>query len=169
MARQLRIEYEVGLAKRRTCSATQERPGEGRAGARRARANYDELEMDSPALGNGIMDAPIQPSCRTGMSPMSKVRTDPFFSFCKCLSGSIARAQRRTTPYIFPLTECKNSWQACTRAKSVRRLPKELHLALFPQSNTVGERLVHTDKKDKYLTWKILFKTLMGSLSMPTI
>jgi hypothetical protein len=37
------------------------------------------------------------------------------------------------TPYIFLLTGCWNFRQAHTRAKSVRRLPHELHLTLFPQ------------------------------------
>jgi hypothetical protein len=35
-------------------------------------------------------------------------------------------------------------WQSRARAKSVRRLPLELHLTLFPQGN-VNERLVHTN------------------------
>src|SRR4029077_19922385 len=36
--------------------------------------------------------------------------------------------------------------QSRARAKSVRRLPQELHLTRFPRGLTVSERLVHTTK-----------------------
>jgi hypothetical protein len=43
--------------------------------------NYDELEMDCPTLGNGIMDARFQSSSPIMHRFVSEVRTDPISHF----------------------------------------------------------------------------------------
>jgi hypothetical protein len=43
--------------------------------------NYDELEMDRPTLGNGIVDARFQSSSPIMHRFVSKVRTDPILMF----------------------------------------------------------------------------------------
>src|SRR5204862_7435762 len=57
--------------------AAQERPKEGRACQSPALANHDELEMDSPALRNGITDPRLQSSSPIKRILCLKVRTDP--------------------------------------------------------------------------------------------
>jgi hypothetical protein len=46
------------------------------------------------------------------------------------------------------LTSCVGGWQSRFRAKSVRRLPPEFHLTLFPQGNR-ERRFVCTTKEKK--------------------
>ena len=69
------------LGKKRTYRSTQERPSEGGSCRGSALPNYDELEMDRPTLGNGIMDARFQSSSPIMHRFVSKVRTDPILSF----------------------------------------------------------------------------------------
>ena len=62
------------LGKKRTYRSTQERPSEGGSCRGSALPNYDELEMDRPTLGNGIMDARFQSSSPIRHRFVSKVR-----------------------------------------------------------------------------------------------
>src|ERR1700757_109791 len=65
------------MARNRTCGSAQKRPTQDRACESSALPNYDELEMDSSAPRNGIMDARLQPSLPINPCFVSKVRTDP--------------------------------------------------------------------------------------------
>jgi hypothetical protein len=65
------------MARNRTCGSAQERPTQDRTCESSALPNYDELEMDSSAPRNGIMDARLQPSSPINPCFVSKVRTDP--------------------------------------------------------------------------------------------
>ena len=47
---------KLGWGKKGTCNATQKRRREGGAFGGPAPPSYDEFEMDSPALRNGILD-----------------------------------------------------------------------------------------------------------------
>src|SRR6266487_1596085 len=69
------------LGKKRTYRSTQERPSEGGSCRGSAFPNYDELEMDRPTLGNGIMDARFQSSSPIRHRFVSKVRTDRILMF----------------------------------------------------------------------------------------
>jgi hypothetical protein len=69
------------LGKKRTYRSTQERPSEGGSCRGSALPNYDELEMDRPTLGNGIMDARFQSSSPIRHRFVSKVRTDRILMF----------------------------------------------------------------------------------------
>ena len=62
------------LGKKRTYRSTQERPSEGGSCRGSALPNYDELEMDRPTLGNGIVDARFQSSSPIMHRFVSKVR-----------------------------------------------------------------------------------------------
>ena len=50
-----------GMDEIRTQEAAQERPPKGSPGQRAARPNDGELEMDRPTLGDGLLDACLEP------------------------------------------------------------------------------------------------------------
>src|SRR6266481_5672408 len=79
------------LGKKRTYCSTQERPSEGGSCRGSALPNYDELEMDRPTLGNGIMDSRFQSSSPIMHRFVSQVRTDRFF-FILSFTGAMMRA-----------------------------------------------------------------------------
>jgi hypothetical protein len=81
--------------KKRTYRSTQERPGEGGSCRGDALPNYDELEMDRPTFGNGIVDARFQSSSPIIHRFVSKVRTDPIFhsSSAAVLTSRAARSR----------------------------------------------------------------------------
>jgi REP element-mobilizing transposase RayT len=58
---------EAWLGKKRTFCSAQERSAQGGTGERTALANHDELEMDSAALRNGLVDARLQSSSPVGL------------------------------------------------------------------------------------------------------
>ena len=83
------------MAKNRTCGSAQERPTQDRACESSALPNYDELEMDSSAPRNGIMDARLQPSSPINPCFVSKVRGQVTGDGRQVSDSGLASASRR--------------------------------------------------------------------------